>query len=175
MGEIGPSLAVRGRTPNRMTGRALLPEKCLLASRRFQIWRGGDILALQISPLLKRRRLFGYDKECHVGMLQATKLRALAAINPGALGPDDQFVRAPRHEVLLACQTWHPERMNHIDTLQLKAHIPPYRDMNFIGRFKTLVFRRAKIFYAPPPLQASHLDREIVVAGDIQAPRGKEA
>src|SRR3954469_11829730 len=119
-------------------------------------------------PLIERRLLFRHHEESHVSVLQAAKFRALTAIDARTLRPQGKFIGTAGDEVLFARETRHPERVNDINAFELQAHVTPDRNMDFVRRLKALGRRRTEILYAPPPLQASHLDSEIIMAADAQ-------
>src|SRR5690606_39708352 len=59
-------------------------------------------------------RLQGNHVKLHMGMERATKLRALAAINPGGVGLQLQLINPPRNHIQFSSQARHPKAMNHI-------------------------------------------------------------
>src|SRR3954452_13356948 len=123
-----------------------------------------------MQPLVEGRLFFGDNKEGHVSMLQATEFGALPAIQADTLGPDGNLVAATRNQVLLAGEARHPERMDDVGALKQKSHIDSDRNVNFVRGRKTPIRCGAEVLDIPPPLLASHLDREIVLTCDAQGP-----
>src|SRR5947209_18920838 len=101
-------------------------------------------------------------------MLHAAEFRALTAINPGALSPNTELVRPARDEILFACEARHPERVNNVDSFELKAHIATDGDMNFVRRLEPLLRTRPGLFDVPPPLQPATFDHELAIVARLE-------
>src|SRR2546421_213741 len=64
--------------------------------------------------------------------------------------------------------------MDDVEAFELNADISADRDMNLVRGLETQVRLRTEILDPPPPLQASHLNREVVTARHNQLPGRKE-
>src|SRR2546423_11369185 len=64
--------------------------------------------------------------------------------------------------------------MDDVQAFELNADISSDRDMNLVRGLETQLGLRTEILNPPPPLQASHLDREVVTARHSQLPGRKE-
>src|SRR3954447_22156559 len=175
MGKVRARRSISSRAPYGMASRALLGHERLLTGTRFGVRRRNRVLLLQARPFIESALFFRDDKERHVGMLQPAEFRALAAIDASALGADGKFIRSSRHEILLAGKARHPEGVNDVETFELQTNLAPDRDVNFVRGLETLFRRRTEIFDSPPPLQATHLDRQVIVAGHAERARGEKA
>jgi len=65
--------------------------------------------------------------------------RALSAVDAGPFRPDAELVGPARNEILFAGKARHPERVNDIDALELKANVTPARNMDFVRSLKPLI------------------------------------
>src|SRR5256714_11112875 len=64
--------------------------------------------------------------------------------------------------------------MDDVQAFELNADISSDRDMNLVRGLETQLRLRTEILNPPPPLQASHLDREVVTPRHSQLPGRKE-
>ena len=101
---------------------------------------------------------------------------ALTAIDAGFLGADNaSSLRRPGIKVLLAGEAGTQNEWITSSALELEPHVAAHGNVDFVGGLESQGRIRADILEAPPPLQAAHPDRQIVLAGDAEAARGKKA
>src|ERR1700722_6369411 len=92
MSQVGGYPAKRTCSANRVADHARWRKKnppALLLFRREILWRRFELM---IEPILKVGRGFRNNQKAHVRVLQAAKLRALAAICSGLVRLENNFV-----------------------------------------------------------------------------------
>ncbi len=134
----------------------------------------GD-LSLGIGPVVEVLLWFGDHQQRHVSMLHSAIFRALATIDARSVGADCQFVGATGDKIQLAGKTRDPERMDHIEALRASAARFGRPGYGFRSRFRTDRRIRSNVFKAPPPLQAAHQDRQVVMTGHPELTRRKKS
>src|SRR5918995_1973130 len=130
---------------------------------------------LVIEPGLEVVGLERHHPLAHITVRQPAVLGALAHVGPGIVGVEGEWVRAPRHSVLLAVERRDPERVDDVVGPDLEADVPPGGDHEIVGREHVLVVETVAVGVVgvlPPPLLACDLDGERLVVGLVDVEQG---
>ena len=78
---------------------------------------------LLVDPRLEVGGAQGDDLHAHVGVRQAAELGALAGVDPRVVGLETQRLDAPGHDVALAVDPRHPERVDDVAAGATHQHV----------------------------------------------------
>ena len=158
MGEVGAAGPAFGEAADRMTGDAALRAEQRQAALRFRAARRRGRRRLRPQPGIEHRRRIDDDLDCHLRVLVAAELGALAAMPPRLGDLEPQLLHPPRDHVDLAGERGHPEAVDDVAAVQAEHDAAPGRQVDLVGENDLAAVHRVAVAQLPPPIVADDAD-----------------